>query len=73
VADNIARIKNHTKLPVCVGFGIRTAEQAAAMADIADGVVVGSALVDVIGETAEKKSKKQQKKCSPLPAHWPKV
>lgn len=61
VADNIARIKNHTKLPVCVGFGIRTAEQAAAMADIADGVVVGSALVDVIGETAENKAKTAEK------------
>ena len=48
VAANVARIKKHTDLPVCVGFGIRTAEQAAAMADIGDGVVVGSALVDVI-------------------------
>ncbi|MCH1542442.1 MAG: tryptophan synthase subunit alpha [Alphaproteobacteria bacterium] len=56
VADNIARIKNHTKLPVCVGFGIRTPAQAAAMAAIADGVVVGSALVDVIAETAENKA-----------------
>ena len=53
VADNIARLKKHTDLPICVGFGIRTPDQAAAMAAIADGVVVGSALVDVIGETAE--------------------
>ena len=53
VADNIARIKSHTDLPVCVGFGIREPEQAAAMADIADGVVVGSALVDVIAQAAE--------------------
>ena len=48
VRDNVARIKNHTELPVCIGFGIRTPEQAATMADIGDGVVVGSALVDVI-------------------------
>ena len=48
VADNVARIKSHTDLPVCVGFGIRTPDQAAAMADIGDGAVVGSALVDVI-------------------------
>ena len=50
MADNVARIKRHTDLPVCVGFGIRTPEQAAAMAGIGDGAVVGSALVDVIGE-----------------------
>ena len=56
VAENIARIKNHTHLPVCVGFGIRTPEQAAAMADSADGVVVGSALVDIIAETADKRA-----------------
>ena len=61
VADNIARIKNHTKLPVCVGFGIRTPAQAAAMAAIADGVVVGSALVDVIAETAENKAETAEK------------
>ena len=55
-AENIARIKNHTHLPVCVGFGIRTPEQAAAMADSADGVVVGSALVDIIAETADNRA-----------------
>src|ERR1700683_2601171 len=44
VAAAVARIKRHTKLPVCVGFGVRTAEQARAIAEHADGVVVGSAL-----------------------------
>jgi tryptophan synthase alpha chain len=48
VADAIARIKRHTALPVCVGFGVRTAEQARALAQGADGVVVGSALVDAV-------------------------
>jgi tryptophan synthase alpha chain len=48
VAAAVARIKRHTKLPVCVGFGVRTAEQARAMAEGADGVVVGSALVDTV-------------------------
>ena len=48
VAAAVARIKRHTKLPVCVGFGVRTAEQAGAIAENADGVVVGSALVDVV-------------------------
>jgi len=48
VAAAVARIKRHTKLPVAVGFGVRTAEHAAAIANGADGVVVGSALVDAI-------------------------
>jgi tryptophan synthase alpha chain len=48
VRDAVARIKQHTKLPVCVGFGVRTAEQACAIADGADGVGVGSALVDAV-------------------------
>ncbi len=45
VADAVARIRRHTDLPVCVGFGIKSPEQAAAIARIADGVVVGSAIV----------------------------
>jgi tryptophan synthase alpha chain len=48
VSAAIARIRRHTKLPVCVGFGVRTAEQARAIAAGADGVVVGSALVDAV-------------------------
>ena len=53
VSDSVARIKRHTDLPVAVGFGIRTREQAGAIASVADGAVVGSALVDIIGETAK--------------------
>jgi tryptophan synthase alpha chain len=48
VAAAVARIKHHTDLPVCVGFGVRTPEQARAIAHAADGVVIGSALVEVI-------------------------
>ncbi|WP_026597517.1 tryptophan synthase subunit alpha [Methylobacterium sp. 77] len=48
VAEAVARIRRHTELPVVVGFGVRTGAQAAAIAKGADGVVVGSALVDVI-------------------------
>jgi tryptophan synthase alpha chain len=48
VAEAVKRIKRYTKLPVCVGFGVRTAAQARAIADGADGVVVGSALVDTV-------------------------
>jgi tryptophan synthase alpha chain len=48
VAAAVTRIKRHTKLPVCVGFGVRTGEQACAIAQGADGVVVGSALVEAV-------------------------
>jgi tryptophan synthase alpha chain len=48
VSAAVARIKRHTKLPVAVGFGVRTADHAAAIARAADAVVVGSALVDAI-------------------------
>ncbi|TDR85420.1 tryptophan synthase subunit alpha [Enterovirga rhinocerotis] len=48
VASAVARIKRHTELPVVVGFGVKTREHAAAVAAGADGVVVGSALVDTL-------------------------
>ncbi len=46
-------IRKHTKLPICVGFGIKTPEDAKAMAEISDGVVIGSALVDLISKKAD--------------------
>jgi len=46
----VARLKAATDLPVAVGFGIRTPEQAAAVARVADGVVVGSAIVELVGQ-----------------------
>jgi tryptophan synthase alpha chain len=51
VAAAVARIKRHTKLPVCVGFGVRTAAHARAIAEGADGVVVGSALVEAVRQS----------------------
>jgi len=51
VTASVARIKRHTKLPVCVGFGVRTAAHARAIADGADGVVVGSALVEAVRQS----------------------
>jgi tryptophan synthase alpha chain len=48
VAEAVARIKRHTDLPVCVGFGIRTPEAAQAIAERANGAVVGTALVDAL-------------------------
>jgi tryptophan synthase alpha chain len=48
VGKAVARIKRHTHLPVCVGFGIRTPQAARAIAEHADGAVVGTALVDAL-------------------------
>jgi tryptophan synthase alpha chain len=49
----VARIKRHTRLPVAVGFGVRNAEHAAAIARGADGVVVGSALVNALKQSLD--------------------
>jgi len=57
VTTAVARIKRHTALPVAVGFGVRTAEQARAIAEGADGVVVGSALVDALRLTLDRNGK----------------
>lgn len=46
----VARLKAATTLPVAVGFGVRAPDQAAAIARVADGVVVGSAIVDLVGK-----------------------
>jgi tryptophan synthase alpha chain len=57
VHTQVARIKRQTKLPVAVGFGVKTPEQAKAIAAGADGVVVGSALVSAIAESLTKDGK----------------
>ena len=57
VMGAVARIKRHTKLPVAVGFGVKTAEQAGAIAEGADGVVVGSALIDALSKSLDKTGK----------------
>jgi tryptophan synthase alpha chain len=57
VTAAVARIKRHTALPVAVGFGVKTAEQARAIAQGADGVVVGSALIDALKATLDQDGK----------------
>ena len=57
VTGAVARIRRHTRLPVAVGFGVKTAEQARAIAEGADGVVVGSALVDAMFKSLDKTGK----------------
>lgn len=49
----VTRLKSHTDLPVAVGFGIRTPEQAAAVAQVADAAVVGSAIVQLIADNLD--------------------
>lgn len=53
VGDAVKRIKAHTDLPVAVGFGIKTAEDAAIIGRDADGVVVGTALCNAIGDSLD--------------------
>ena len=58
VADAVKRIKGHTNLPVCVGFGVKTAEQARVIGASADGVVVGTAIVNAVANVIGPKGEK---------------
>jgi tryptophan synthase alpha chain len=64
VGEAVARIKRHTKLPVCVGFGIRTPEAAHDIAQHANGAVVGTALVDALKGTLDADGKATAKTVS---------
>jgi tryptophan synthase alpha chain len=55
VAQAVKRIKSHTDLPVCVGFGVKTAEQARTIGASADGVVVGTAIVNAVANVIDAK------------------
>jgi tryptophan synthase alpha chain len=57
VKQNVERLKKHTSLPICVGFGVKSAEQARTIAKTADGVVVGSALVSAVADSLNKQGK----------------
>ena len=54
IEDNVARLRRSTELPIAVGFGVRTPEQASAIARVADAVVVGSAFVELVGQHGAK-------------------
>jgi tryptophan synthase alpha chain len=58
VAAAVTRIKSHTDLPVCVGFGVKTAEQARVIGASADGVVVGTAIVNAVANVLGPKGEK---------------
>ncbi|WP_312805969.1 tryptophan synthase subunit alpha [Agrobacterium cavarae] len=57
ISGAVERIKAHTDLPVCVGFGVKTADHAKAIGAVADGVVVGSAIVNQIALSLTKDGK----------------
>jgi len=61
VVDAVQRIKRHTSLPVAVGFGVKTAEHARAIAAGADGVVVGTALVEAIRGSLDQTGKASER------------
>jgi tryptophan synthase alpha chain len=54
IASAVHRIKGHTDLPVCVGFGVKTAEHARLIGAAADGVVVGTAIVNQVATSLDK-------------------
>jgi tryptophan synthase alpha chain len=58
VAAAVQRIKGHTDLPVCVGFGVKTASQARVIGQAADGVVVGTAIVNAVANVLGPKGEK---------------
>jgi tryptophan synthase alpha chain len=60
IPRNIRKIKRITDKPVCVGFGVSNEEQARAISHIADGVIVGSAIVKVISKNIGKKTLKKE-------------
>lgn len=64
VSQAVARIKRHTDLPVAVGFGVKAPEHASAIAEGADGVVVGSALVEAIRNSLDTQGKATEKTVS---------
>ncbi len=59
VSTSVERIKNHTDLPVVVGFGIRTPDQANSIANVCDGAVVGSAFVEIVKNSLDSNGKAQ--------------
>ena len=61
VGDAVARIKRQTQLPIAVGFGVKNAQTAGAIAAYADGVVVGSALIDTLKNSLDEKNGATQK------------
>ena len=61
IRDNIAWLKEHTQLPICVGFGIAKPEHVKMLAPVADGLIVGSAIVRLMEQAADDRNEVAQK------------
>ena len=70
VSEAVSRIKRHTELPVCVGFGIRTPESARGIAATADGAVVGTALVDALRGSLDAEGRATAERSVRWPISW---
>ena len=57
IAPMISELRKHTDKPISVGFGVSTPDQATQIAQIADGVIVGSAIVNVIEDNMDNETK----------------
>jgi tryptophan synthase alpha chain len=68
VKANVNRIKARTALPVCVGFGVKSPDQVAALGRFADGAVVGSALVNALAESLDERGMAQPSTVSAVTA-----
>ncbi len=68
IREQVAKIKEHARVPVCVGFGITTPEQASMVAKAADGVIVGSAIVKQIELNADRAAEAVREFVAPLVA-----
>ncbi|CAJ2377528.1 MAG: Tryptophan synthase alpha chain [Arenicellales bacterium IbO2] len=60
IQNAVAELRKHTDLPIAVGFGIKTADQASDIAGLADAVVIGSALIDRIASGVENKAERDE-------------
>ncbi len=66
IAELVSSIKAHTDVPVCVGFGISTPDQAAMVAEAADGVIVGSAIVKQVESSPDNPAKAVREFAAPI-------
>ena len=68
LVDNVAWLRNQTDLPICIGFGISRPEHARLLAPVADGLIVGSAIVRRIAQVAEKSPEEVLRKVGEMTA-----
>ena len=68
--DNVAWLRTQTDLPICIGFGISSPEQVQELAPVADGLIVGSALVRRLGEAVNRPATRSSRRSASSWASW---